>query len=59
MQVSRRCFQPVPFLGTGAIMQPTPRGSGVWVGEQNDIEPAATQSISDISRTGDIIVAGA
>src|SRR5713226_8020982 len=27
---------PVPPLGTGAIMQPTPRGSGVWVGEQKD-----------------------
>jgi len=32
----RHAKKPVPPLGTGAIMQPTPRGSGVWVGARKD-----------------------
>jgi len=33
-------------------MQPTPRGSGVWVGGQKDTEPAAMQPISATPRDG-------
>jgi len=43
----QRRFKPVPFLGTGAIMQPTLRSSGVWVDQQKDTRarrhPAHTQ----------------
>jgi len=28
---------PSRFWGRGATMQPTPRGSGVWVGSQKDL----------------------
>src|SRR5216684_8143124 len=36
MGATTRRKAPSRLWGRGAIMQPTPRGSGVWVGEQKD-----------------------
>src|SRR6266851_5160815 len=43
---------PSRLWGRGASMQPTPRGSGVWVGQQKDPEPATTQLTPETRKDG-------